>query len=82
MQQAGALAVVAIDTSLRDAQSPPNGSRMKVLRLSVQQKRKITIPVVVISKEDGVGLLTLLKSKSDVEVRINLAGQRTCFHIK
>lgn len=55
---------------------------MKVLRLSAQQKRRITIPVVVISKEDGVGLLTLLKSKSDVEVRINLAGQRTCFRIK
>lgn len=82
MQQAGVLAVIAIDTSLRDAQSPPNGSRMKVLRLSAQQKRRITIPVVVISKEDGVGLLTLLKSKSDVEVRINLAGQCTYFHFE
>lgn len=55
---------------------------MKVLRLSAQQKRRITIPVVVISKEDGDGLLTLLQSKSDVEVMINLAGQRTSFHVE
>lgn len=69
--------MVAIDTPLhlQQLRAIDNGTRIE--RISTQRGKQMTIPVVVISKEDGDSLLMFVKSNPNVEVTINLIGQRT-----
>ena len=69
--------MVAIDTPLhlQQLRAIDNGTRIE--RISTQRGKLMTIPVVVISKEDGDSLLMFVKSNPNVEVTINLIGQRT-----
>ena len=69
--------MVAIDTPLhlQQLRAIDNGTRIE--RISTQRGKQMTIPVVVINKEDGDSLLMFVKSNPNVEVTINLIGQRT-----